>query len=81
MMCAVLKVVHNTFQEVYKIDEISNNYKGNVIDVGHSTPEHDQLVSTIHLNFENQQHIYRCEFVLKDYSICFSTFITAGKLI
>ena len=69
------------FQEIYKIDEISKDYKENVISVVHTTPGEGQIMSAIHLNFDKQRHIYRCEFVLKDYSICFSTFSVTGKLL
>ena len=62
------------FQDVYDIDEISGNYKGLVINASHSATSKDTFSSTIVIRKKKLHYeIYRCEFVLKNYSICAQT--------
>ena len=59
------------FQDLYQIDEVASEYQALIIAVNHSFVNETSFVSVIRLRVEEiKKKIYRCEFVLKDYSIC-----------
>ena len=62
------------FQSVYGIDEISRDYEGLVINASHSATTKHNFSSTIAIRSKEMHYeVYRCEFVLGDYSICAQT--------
>ena len=58
-------------QETYNINEISHDYKTLVINESHSVEKNGIITSTLAI-FANvlPYKEFRCEFVLRDYSIC-----------
>ena len=62
------------FQEVYNIDEISEAYAASVINTSHSVIQEGNFSSALVIHTKDIPYEeYRCEFVLKDYSICAKT--------
>ena len=59
------------FQDLYQIDEVASQYQELISAVNHSFVSDKIFVSEIRLRVkEIEKKKYRCEFVLKDYSIC-----------
>ena len=59
------------YQDLYQIDEVASEYQALIIAANHSFVNKTGFVSEIRLRVrEIKQKKFRCEFVLKDYSIC-----------
>ena len=73
MCCAFIQCTY--LQDVYGIDEISIDYKGFVISANHSRIKGNFSSTIVFRHKEMRFGVYRCEFVLKDYSICAKTIL------
>ena len=62
------------FKATHGIDHISDAYAAQIVNTSHSVTPDDNFVSAIVIDAtEMHYEEYRCEFVLKDYSVCAKT--------